>query len=366
MPETAIIPAAPFRHPNSSPERGGEPDGTGVSPPIRSGEGVGGRGEGIDPHTHASPWPPRIIHGLATLTALVALPLLFFGAWVTTIKAGMVDPVWPTVPWFLLHSGAWDHGLGFVIEHGHRAFGYAVGTCGILLLIAVLRWESRPYVRWMTGLGLLGICVQGVLGGLRVDLISTQLALVHGCFGQLVFSVLVSVALATSARWSADDRDFPAATTAPLRRASLLLTGLLLCQLVAGAMIRHLDSGLGQRLHVLNAFAVVAALCWLVQVVRESHRFAPRMTGAVVLLVGLTIAQLMLGVETWMVKFAGSATVNPTHPLFNRDLVRTLHVLTGSLILAASVVVTLEAHRRTAWTAVRTEAAPADRLEGVA
>jgi heme A synthase len=312
-----------------------------------------------------SPWPPRIIHGLATLTAVLVLPLIFLGAWVTTIKAGMVDPVWPTVPWFLLHSGAWTHGFGFLVEHHHRAFGWAVGFCGIPLLIAVLRWERRRYIRWLTFVGLGGVIVQAILGGMRVDLISTELALVHGCFGQLVFAALVSLALATSPRWSGNEV-VSATASRPLRRASLLLKGLLFCQLVAGALIRHEDSALGQRLHVLNAFAVVAALCWLVKVVRESPDFAPRMTGVLVLLVGLTVLQLMLGVETWMVKFAGPATVNPTHPLFNRDLVRTLHVLIGSLILAASVVVMLEAHRRTAWTAVRPEAAPTDHLEGVA
>ena len=44
--------------------------------------------------------------------------------------------------------------------------------------------------------------------------------------------------------------------------------------------------------------------------------------------------------------------------------VRTAHVLTGSLILATSVVITLGAYRQAAW-AIRPTAAAPGRLEGV-
>jgi cytochrome c oxidase assembly protein subunit 15 len=311
-------------------------------------------------------WPGRVVHIFAVLTALLALPLLFFGAQVSTMKVGMVDPVWPTVPWFLWKAEAWVRGIGFQVEHAHRLFGYTVGTSGIVLLLSTLWLERRRYVRWLAVIGFIGICVQGVLGGLRVDLISTELALVHGCFGQLVFAVLVSVALATSRRWTADDHSFAPEETALLRRASLALTGLLVLQLIMGALIRHEDSAIGQRLHLLNAFAVVAGLCWLVNVIRNSRFVAAPMSRAVILLVGLTVVQLMLGVEAWIVKFAAHAATNPDHWLFNRDLVRTLHVLAGSLILATSVVVTLEAHRRTAWKAAAVVQGPVGHLEEIA
>jgi hypothetical protein len=48
-----------------------------------------------------------------------------------------------------------------------------------------------------------------------------------------------------------------------------------------------------------------------------------------------------------MVRFAsGPLVAEPGHWLFNRDLVRSAHVLVGSLLLATSVALTLEAHRK--------------------
>jgi cytochrome c oxidase assembly protein subunit 15 len=290
--------------------------------------------------------------------------LLFLGADVTTKGVGMVDPVWPTVPWYLLENSWVERGVGFLVEHGHRAFGYAVGCCAILMVGAVLAWEKRPYVRRLAVIGLLGVCIQGLLGGLRVRLISTELAMVHGCFGQLVFSLLVTLAFTTSRWWSTDARLASPQATQALRLVGLFVVGLLIFQLVMGAMIRHEGSRLGQRLHLLNAFAVLLAICWLVKVVGETPLVSRLFAGPRWLLVGLLVLQLSLGVEAWMLRFSDQPAMMPSGWFLNRDLVRTLHVLVGSLVLATAVSLTLETHRRTAWTRTTPDSASADGLEG--
>src|SRR5438067_9913424 len=141
------------------------------------------------------PLASRASHGWAVLTVLATVALLALGAVVTTFRVGMADPVWPTYPWHLLLISYDEPSAGFLIEHTHRLAGYIVGCC-VIVLAVVLAWsEPRPWVRRLGWLALLGVILQGVLGGMRVKLnewVGTDLALVHGCFAQIVFSLLTA------------------------------------------------------------------------------------------------------------------------------------------------------------------------------
>ncbi len=320
-------------------------------------------------HDRAADVGPRWLHWWAILTVLVTLPLLLLGAEVTTKQVGMVDREWPTVPWHLFVE-AWEpYGLGYLIEHGHRLAGYAVGVCAIVLVAGLWLSEPRRWLCWLGTAALLGVICQGLLGGFRVRLnalFGPDLAMIHGIFGQMVFATLVSVALCTSRRWADEDevRHAPE-DTAPFRRASLLVTALVLCQLALGAWLRHKNSSLALRGHLLIAFVVVAAVAWLVKTVYQEALAGARSRGAARLLAILVGVQLLLGVEALLVKlFMGPTPMTGPHWLLSRDLTRSLHVVVGSFVLAASVVVTLEAQRRTAW-AGRCPATAA-RLEGAA
>jgi cytochrome c oxidase assembly protein subunit 15 len=263
-----------------------------------------------------------------------------------------------------------------LIEHSHRLAGYTVGACVIVLVLALWCTERRRWVRWLGIAALAGVLLQGVLGGLRVLLnarYGPELALIHGCFGQMVFALLATLAVCTSRRWEKGTFVFSfgvsQAAAETTRRWSLIVVGLLLLQLIAGAGLRHLGSTLGQRGHLLGAFAVVAAVVWLARTVypqrtgsvsdrseSASDRGLERSLRVLGILLGL---QLMLGVEAWLTKFAVPAyTVAAPQP-FGRDLVRSAHVLIGALVLAAGVAVALEAHRR-AWAIGQAAAAPAN------
>src|SRR5262249_48665429 len=189
----------------------------------------------------------------------------------TTKKVGMVDPVGFREPWHLLRTPLQELGLGFVIEHSHRLAGFVVGTCVIVLAIALWLREPRRWVRWLGLAALVGVSMQGLLGGLRVNLnalMGNNLALIHGCFAQLVFALLVSLALWTSRGWQTASA---AADTPQLRHWSLLTACLVYSQAVLGALVRHKDVALGARAHLLVAFAVVAAVVWLGKLVADSH-----------------------------------------------------------------------------------------------
>jgi cytochrome c oxidase assembly protein subunit 15 len=315
---------------------------------------------------------PRWLHWLAVATVCAALPLLFLGAEVTTKKVGMVDQEGFRAPWHLIVV-LWEHAqkgetppLGIVIEYSHRLAGFLVGIFSIAMAAGLWFGQKRAWLRWLGLTALVGVTAQGVLGIFRVNLnplMGTDLALVHGCFAQLVFALLVSLALVTARGWQTGSEapDHPRESVR-WRRWALLTTGLVYLQIVLGALVRHRDFPVGARLHLLSAFAVVAAVLWLVKLAGDSQPGRP-LPASVKLLVGLVACQLVLGVESWMSRFPSplwnQAQPLPVHP----ELFRSLHFLVGALIFACSVVVTLQAYRRT-FPVAHTIAAPVGHLEG--
>jgi heme A synthase len=293
------------------------------------------------------------------------MPLLVLGAEVTTKQVGMVDPVGFREPWHMLKVPLRELGLGFVIEHSHRLAGFIVGTCVIVLAVSLWLREGRRWVRFLGLAALLCVCVQGLLGGFRVSLnalMGQNLALIHGCFAQLVFALLVSLALFTSRSWASaeDDGESPA-----VRRWSIVTACVVYLQIVLGAVVRHKDLTLGARAHLLTAFAVLAAVIWLVKLVMENHASERVRLAPAWVLLGLIVIQLVLGVESWMSRFS-LVEWRQVQPLTDQpDLMRTLHFFTGSLIFATSVVMALQAHRRVAWNP-QNATAPVGQLEGVA
>jgi cytochrome c oxidase assembly protein subunit 15 len=186
-----------------------------------------------------------------------------------------------------------------------------------------------------------------MLGGFRVLLdryLGSNLALIHGSFAQFVFALTVVLAVVTGRGWLAGLAPGTVPLAAPrLRKATLLLVGLVYLQIVFGALLRHVYSAFGPRGHLLTAFAVVAAASWVVKEVWEQHRRERSLRIPALILAGLVGLQLMMGVEAWMLRYT---SVGSSHQVG----VRTLHVLLGSLILATSVVLALQARRRVALT----------------
>jgi len=310
----------------------------------------------------------RWLHYWAVLTVCATFPLLLLGAEVTTKQAGMVDPQGFRLPWHMATvPDLWQRGLGYVIEHSHRLAGWLVGACSIVLAAALWLREPRRWVRWVGAAALAGVVVQGLLGGFRVQLnalfnLGPNLALVHGCFAQVVFAALVSLALFTSRAWAVAAEPGTPEEGPALRRWSLLTAGLAYVQVVFGAVVRRTEWPLGPRLHLLFAFVVVAAVVWLARLALESRD--PQIRGAVFVLAGLVALQVLVGVETWLAKFPAPPELPQLKPLpAHPQLIRSVHYLVGSAVFATAVVAVLQAYRRVAW-AGRRAAVPVGRLEG--
>lgn len=285
-----------------------------------------------------SPWPRR----LAWATLLAALPLVLLGGTVTTLRAGMaIDG------WFVLEPGRGDHFLlaypvekwlrdaGTFSEHSHRLFGTLVGLLSIAHVAAVLTWDRRRELVTGALAGLIAICGQGTLGGLRVLENSPQLAFLHGSFAQAVFALLcVNVTLASD-----DWRVLPRRRDERARGARGLAWLAVLAvygQSVLGAWLRHTGFALPLALHVLGGVGAAAAVVgaarrWkAVAGVANEARPLARAAWNLHALLGL---QLLLGLGALVAVsvlsggFQGAVSTGEM-------VLATAHVLGGALLLA--------------------------------
>jgi heme A synthase len=288
---------------------------------------------------------PRWLHAWAVLTVVATAVLLAIGSLVTTFRFGMADQVWPTTPWELFLSGQ-AYRLDYLVEHSHRLAGYVVGCCAIVLAVGLWMRAPTRSLRWLGVAGLLAVIVQGLLGGFRVrlnELAGTDLAAFHGLFAQMVFSLLVCLAVLTAA--PRPGPPIPAGDLRRLRRLSLALLGLVFLQIIWGVLIRHNPGGLNQRAHLATAFAVVAVAAWFIRTAHATPAVRARMRTAGAVLVGLLVLQVLLGVEAWMGKFATGILPELQVVTPGQAGVRSAHVLVGTGLLATSVVLALLACR---------------------
>ncbi len=284
--------------------------------------------------------PHRLLHSWAVLTVVATVVLLALGSVVTTFHVGMADPVWPTYPWHLLLIDWTEPSAGFLIEHTHRLAGYVVGCLFIVLAVGTCVVRTGRRLGWL-GVAALGcVIVQGLLGGFRVKLnalMGTNLSVIHGTFAQVVFSMTVAIAVISSPRLLRTPVAVGAKDATRAFRLSLLLTTVAFLQLVWGALLRHTLTPLAQRGHLLTAFAVVAAVAWLAKTVWENPDLRRLLRWPVLVLVVLVAVQVMLGVEAFLTRFASLTLPDMVPVTTGRAVVRTLHLLVGSWILATAV-----------------------------
>lgn len=158
----------------------------------------------------------------------------------------------PARPW-LRAGGALMMIVGLawaVTTTGRRDWAFiAVGT-GVVAAAASWFWPScapaNRNLRWLGNIILLGVLLQGVLGGLRVVLLQDALGVFHATLAQVLLFLVCAVALLTSPWWQhASPAGNPTASSkVPLRGLILGTTLLILFQLILGASMRHRHAGL--------------------------------------------------------------------------------------------------------------------------
>lgn len=322
--------------------------------------------------------------GLFSLVAAATVfVLIVTGGLVTGMEAGLAVPDWPNSFGhnMLLYPLSEMTG-GIFYEHAHRLYGMLVGLTAITLLVMVFIHDRRGWVRALATLIFLMVCIQGLMGGLRVTghlttsqtdvRPSTILAIAHGMFGQFTFAAFVLLAIVSSRRWRGAERPIASPFARLDRTWTSLLVGALVLQLFLGACYRHfatppLDGAPkpvppAWAMHGHLTFSVVVLIVALVAGLRAKTRreqgvpMVPTLGRTVNALVGI---QMTLGIVAFVTTLLRKTTSIPIWELVPTSA----HQANGALLLAAATALLAAVHR---FEAVEESAAPVldDRVAG--
>jgi cytochrome c oxidase assembly protein subunit 15 len=292
---------------------------------------------------------PLWLRRFTKLVAFSTLFLIFAGAMVTSTGSGLAVPDWP-----LSYGKVFPPMVGGIFyEHGHRMIAATVGFLVVLQAIWLQLREPKRFLRILGWCSLGAVIAQGVLGGLTVlFLLPPAISVAHAGLAEIFFCLNVSIAFFASESYGALRRLEKA--DAPVAPA-VGLVALVYGQILIGALMRHLGAGLAipdfplSFGHVIPAFTtpaiavnfahrtggfVVAAaiVAMFLRLLRFEPRHPLRQLGTGLLLVVAT--QVLLGAYTvWSGK---------------QPIITSLHVMTGALTLAISLLLALTA-RTVGW-----------------
>ncbi len=170
--------------------------------------------------------------------------LLCSGGIVTSKGVGMSVPDWPTTygyNMFLFPISGWVGGIFY--EHLHRLIGSLIGLMTMILAAWLFSAEPRRWVKILGLAAFVAVCVQGLLGGLRVTLYKNEIGIFHAVLAQSFFCLLGILAVSTSPKFLRGDWDIFLPHPS-LKKLVLLATALILVQLGIGASMRHAHLGL--------------------------------------------------------------------------------------------------------------------------
>jgi cytochrome c oxidase assembly protein subunit 15 len=272
------------------------------------------------------------IRRFAVLAASATLVLILAGGFVTTTRTGDTIPSWPKT---------WGNmSTGWPVEATHRYVAATVGVLVLLLALWLQQVESRPAVRRIGWIAFAAVFAQALLGGLRIfadrnefPLPKVPIAIIHACFGQLVFCALVAIALVVSRSWTALPAD---ASAFAARKLGVVTTVFAFLQLVAGAVTRH--TGAGLIVHLVGAGLVLLHVTLL-----STRLMATPLRSWAKALAALLFVQLGLGIGTWAIT-AGGFVRSHDAPLY-QILTISAHVAVGAALLATTLAVTLLCRR---------------------
>ena len=318
---------------------------------------------GFDPTRNERLDPTGFFSLVAAATVFV---LIVTGGLVTSMEAGLAVPDWPNSFGhnMLLYPLSEMTG-GIFYEHAHRLYGMLVGFTSIVLLVLVWIHDRRGWVRAFAFVIFAMVCIQGLMGGLRVTghltdsqvdvRPNTTLAIAHGMFGQFTFMAFVMLAAVSSRRWRDTSlRPVAIPEAGGDRTWSALLLVAIVLQLFLGACYRHLATppldGAPKpeppawAMHGHLTFSMVVLVVAFIAGIRAKTRddagvpVVPGFGRAVNALVGI---QFLLGIVAFVTTILRKTTEIPIWELVPTSA----HQANGALLLAAAAALMVTTRR---------------------
>lgn len=219
--------------------------------------------------------------------------------------------------------------------HGrlHRVFAEATAVLASVFSVWLLVRERRARLRVMAGLVLIGILLECAVGT------SASPGIFHAFLAPLLFSSVIVIAVLASGA-----EPGPAASLSPpslgsplshsLRGWASAIPPVVLIQIGLGAAYRH--DNVSVLWHILNAMAVISLVLAVSVLVFRMPPERPRLRASMLRLAVITGIQVFLGFAVFIVLLLSAENSAALVAL------SAVHVVTGTLTLAASIGLAME------------------------
>jgi cytochrome c oxidase assembly protein subunit 15 len=280
------------------------------------------------------------VHRLAVFTVCWTILLFVAGALVTSKDAALSVTDWPK------SHGTWVPPLsmlqgGDLFEFSHRVVAGGLGL--FTLALAVLLWvkEKRPWLRWLGLMAVMGVAVQAVLGGqVVIRLLHYWLPVIHGCFAQIVFGAVLSIAVFTSRWWVAEQQPLEDSGTPSIHSVAILNAAVIYLQVILGAGFRHKDIPIWP--HMVGALLVLGMVIWTAVALRKRFAQSRELSKARILLHAIFGIQFLLGLGAYWSRLT---TADAPQPMPVMVTLTVIHTVVGAMLFAFSVLVVLMCYR---------------------
>src|SRR5215467_3436828 len=280
------------------------------------------------------------VHRFAVFTVLWTILLFVAGALVTSKDAALSVTDWPK------SHGSWVPPLGSLqggdfFEFSHRFVAGGLGIFTLVLAVLLLVKESRVWLRWLGWIAVLGVVVQAVLGGqVVIRLLHYWLPVIHACFAQIVFAVVLGITVFTSKWWvterpQAEDKGSPS-----IHFLATLNAAVIYVQVILGAGFRHKDIPIWP--HAAGALLVLGTVTWTAVALRKRFGTSEAFRTARILLHAIFGTQFLLGLLAY---WSRTTTADAPQPLPVMVWLTVTHTVVGAILFAFSVLVVLLCYR---------------------
>jgi cytochrome c oxidase assembly protein subunit 15 len=250
---------------------------------------------------------------------------------------------------------------GIKYEHTHRMIAEFIGLLIIVVAVWTQRVEARKWLRVLGWIALGAVITQGIIGGITVKLgLLWWTSTAHATLGQMIFCIVVAMALFTSRSWLQGSHPIAEQGLWPSTPAlAAIAAACVWVQLILGASFRHF--GMKLLPHLIGACVVTAVLCWTVVRVLSFYGRIDQLRKLAQLILTLLMVQLGLGLSAYLTRLRwGHSAVQPLQIMVVSTVA---HVAWGALVLAATVVLAIQTRR---MISVRAEAPAAHKAHGKA